>query len=1068
MSFLSKIYKELDFSSGALYSASDNLKTCRKRTDWIEKGEWLSAAKKAGADKVFFVNNNPVAVFSECKDDLAISQIKKFNSAWCMARPRLLFLSTPGELTVYDLAQTPAKAEKDWKNLKRLAVLYDIRKVSEKLQEFHRDNIESGRLFGDKRFGDIKDRADKALIRNLKVVRRELIANGLDEENVRYAHALIGRSIFIRYLEDRGVLTKDYFLRVAKRKSGWTKILSSKINRPGIDFSGHETFYSRILSDKEFTYTLFAKLSQDFNGDIFPDVDKEKKAIKQKHLSLIQDLLYGDAGIQKKLFFYSYQFDIVPVDLISSIYEEFYHSSIHADEKASKARQEGTYYTPPALAEFVLSRALPLNTLKKNPRVMDAACGSGIFLTEAFRRIVRYKTHKQQRPLSFIELKTILKNQIAGIEVNPEAANIAAFSLYLSMLHYLDPPDILKQIQMGNKLPNLVASDKKSLNHFHCILPANAFDTERINSHPVWKESFASGCVDIVVGNPPWGAPGTKADPETKQRHKLLVDWCEKKDKPIGDKEPSQAFIWRALDFLKPGGYAGMLVAAGVFFKHSKTSQAFRKQWINSVQLKEVYNFTHVRNFFFKGACSPFVATFFGKEDQQNQPVCYWLAKQTIATKKTQAVLFSKHDLKILRDSDLTDYKIWKLFWWGGVEDKNLIRHLERNKTFNGFVDRDHSGQGFKVASKDKKANELIKLNQLPVEVFSRYDPLGGFIEPPPRVHRLGILDVYHGDRILVQRGIKEKISPKGQIIARYETEPFCFTHAINGIKLFAAEAWKYKAVLGILWSSLSRYFFFLTSANWGLWHHAIDLDDELLQFPVVLNEEDSATKKIIRIVDKLRNYQPIKQSILHPDGIPESEIEATRHKWEVELDEAVFELYNLDESQIDLIRDLCEVTLPLFYQPFDSMGAMPAIEKEDSSWIENYIHIFCRRWNAYLEDDEEMRAEIHMGANENMVAVEFYPAHKKIPWDLKPKSDSWNSVLEKIGKNMTQPLGTSQIVLDGLVHVVSDAGITIIKRNEKRFWTRSLAREDAESTLCKRMIDTKPKDERAGERIRK
>jgi len=56
--------------------------------------------------------------------------------------------------------------------------------------------------------------------------------------------------------------------------------------------------------------------------------------------------------------------------------------------------------------------------------------------------------------------------------------------------------------------------------------------------------------------------------------------------------------------------------------------------------------------------------------------------------------------------------------------------------------------------------------------------------------------------------------------------------------------------------------------------------------------------------------------------------------------------------------------------------------------------------------------------------------------------------------------MGTSQIVLDGIVHAVSNDSIIIIKRNEKRFWTRSLAREDAESTLCKRMFETMPKDE--------
>jgi uncharacterized protein involved in tellurium resistance len=49
--------------------------------------------------------------------------------------------------------------------------------------------------------------------------------------------------------------------------------------------------------------------------------------------------------------------------------------------------------------------------------------------------------------------------------------------------------------------------------------------------------------------------------------------------------------------------------------------------------------------------------------------------------------------------------------------------------------------------------------------------------------------------------------------------------------------------------------------------------------------------------------------------------------------------------------------------------------------------------------------------------------------------------------------MGTSQIVMEGLVHVVSKDGIIIIKRNEKRFWTRSLAREDADATLCKAML---------------
>lgn len=137
----------------------------------------------------------------------------------------------------------------------------------------------------------------------------------------------------------------------------------------------------------------------------------------------------------------------------------------------------------------------------------------------------------------------------------------------------------------------------------------------------------------------------------------------------------------------------------------------------------------------------------------------------------------------------------------------------------------------------------------------------------------------------------------------------------------------------------------------------------------------------------------------------------------------------------------------------------MPAVRDSDLSWIEKYVHIFARRWNTYLGDAAEMRAEVHVGAHGNMVAVEFFPADKTDPWNLNPKNDSWHYVLEQIGKALLQPMETSQILVDGVVHVVSDDAVIVIKRNEKRFWTRSLAREDADVTLCKRMVEFKLED---------
>ena len=338
----------------------------------------------------------------------------------------------------------------------------------------------------------------------------------------------------------------------------------------------------------------------------------------------------------------------------------------------------------------------------------------------------------------------------------------------------------------------------------------------------------------------------------------------------------------------------------------------------------------------------------------------------------------------------------------------------------------------------------------------------------PQKIYRLGCLEAYNGARLLVKRGISEAESSdltqsKGCIVSRYETDSFSFSSAIIGLRLQEDDDYSYKVILGSLWSSLGRYFFFMVSSSWGLWHHEVDLDAELLQFPIVLDESHPATKRIVQIVDKLRDYHPQVKDLNNPGGVPESTIERKRRNWEKQLDEAVFELYNLTEEQRDLIRDCCEVTLPFLYQPLDSVGAEPVIDEsgDDLAWITQYAETFARRWNTYLPDGQEMRADLHTGAHDSMVAVEFYPADKDDAWELTPRKD-WQYILDQLAATLPKPMGTSRIVLDGLVHAVSDNAIIIVKRNLKRLWTRSLAREDADSSLAKRMVATMP--ERGGQ----
>lgn len=225
--FLRAAYAGLDYVGGALLDATGRPAAgSPEAEDWLEKGDWLTLAERVGAEKIFFVNNDPIiAFYSFAHAPSTEEQLVAFRRIWCMAGPRFLFMSLPGELRVYNLNQPPARDIYGWHRVTTLDVVRQATDVAEQLQAFRREQLEAGFLFADKRFGGFEERADRQLIRDLKTVRRALLERGLRQE---YVHALIGRSIFIRYLEDRGVLTPRYFERVAEGDPAWQRLLAAE------------------------------------------------------------------------------------------------------------------------------------------------------------------------------------------------------------------------------------------------------------------------------------------------------------------------------------------------------------------------------------------------------------------------------------------------------------------------------------------------------------------------------------------------------------------------------------------------------------------------------------------------------------------------------------------------------------------------------------------------------------------------------------------------------------------------------------------------------------------------
>ena len=729
---LDAAYKHLGYNDGDLLDTTDS-PSGLSQENWLNKGEWLTLAKSIGAEKVFFVDNNPIIVFATIGSD---KQKEKFQQIWNMARPPLLFLASPGELGVYNLNHGPARNPEDWEKTlakRQLKTAETIAEVSRKLQIFRREQIETGRLFEDKRFGDDK-RADKALISDLQTVRKRLLENDLESE---YAHSLIGRSIFIRYLEDRGVLKESYFIKITRGKPEWRKILDDPLSGSFVDPELADKLYLRILRNKYFTYALFKQLSKDFNGDMFPDIEEEQGNVNQSHLNLLRNFLCGNAD-EQLLFFFAYKFDVIPIELISSIYEEFYN----ADK--DNTGNNGSHYTPPALVEFLLSQVLSSECLDKKPRILDLACGSGIFLVESFRRIVRHKVWSQNgRQLSDVQLRKILREQITGIDINGEAVRVAAFSLYLAFLHYQRPPDILEQIKQGRTLPNLKYDKKckkrKPEQHYDILVEGNSFDIVSQISHENVLQKFTDSCANVIVGNPPWGAAPLKKEKHGKEALRVALKWCNDNNLSVGDEEPSQAFIHRAIHLLDKGGKAGLLVSSGVLFKQAGPSKLFRKQLLNHVLLEHVVNFSHVRDVFFNNAIAPFVGIVFKK--QQNTTAKnyfnYWGIKKTTTINNLRVVLMNKTDLHLLNQHDLIfNELLWKIFWWGNHRDKALIDVMKLNTPLNKISDKHGpivkiSGSGFK-AGVSKQCEFLGNYKEYPARQFYSYGPITKQLKKPP------------------------------------------------------------------------------------------------------------------------------------------------------------------------------------------------------------------------------------------------------------------------------------------------------------------------------------------------
>ncbi|MDJ0648336.1 MAG: N-6 DNA methylase [Xenococcaceae cyanobacterium MO_188.B19] len=360
------------------------------------------------ATAIYELSGSPCIYFTQLSEadpePKKLAELHKL--AWNHGLAPMLWVITPTKVLLYNCYSQPTEKDKDNPN-KHLVELFKITEagLKELKDKASRIEFESGEFWKWEKAKNInrKQRVDSVLVKDLTNTETSLVDELYLERSI--AQTLLIQSIFIAYLQDRKILDENFFNKHFEVDN-----------------------FVEVLQDKSNTNKLFNWIQKTFNGNLFPLSESEREQIEQQHLDVIKNFIGGNIEIStgQLRIWRAYDFRVIPIELISSIYEKFIYAT---DTKTAKA--QSTHYTPINLVDLVLSEVF--RNLDGNAKVLDLACGSGVFLVEALRRLV-VKRCIDGEIASRKLIRDTLYQQIYGVDINAKAIQIAAFSLYLTAL----------------------------------------------------------------------------------------------------------------------------------------------------------------------------------------------------------------------------------------------------------------------------------------------------------------------------------------------------------------------------------------------------------------------------------------------------------------------------------------------------------------------------------------------------------------------------------------------------------------------------------------------------------
>jgi hypothetical protein len=650
----------------------------------------LEQAARYHADAVFFRtfpsgdNRSPlpqVYIYYDTSlslDDARYAGIHR--RLWNAGIVPLVFILTAGQVKVLNCRQEPEidKATK--------YPVYTPFRALEKIVAANRvfvaREIAAGTLWENPKFKKdfvLENTAYFKLLYHLKLFRQDLLALEILSEPT--VNRILVMAILVKYLNDRqdsagNRVFKEGFLR-----------RFSHANNDDLE---------SLFREKGSCIKLFNHLSVHFNGGIFELPDNEQAELEQADLSPIADFLKGDQEASgQRLFWPLYSFEDLPVELISNIYEEFLAK-----------RDKGVVYTPPMLVDFLLDQCLPLATETLSWKILDPACGSGVFLVGAFKRLIQcWRMANDWKQPTHLDLKGILKNNIFGFDKKSEAVLITAFSLCVALCDELEPLVIWNRLKF-DKLQerNLQDSD------FFEIVESGEF-----NNH-----------FDLIIGNPPFESNLTT--PAAKRVEAANVNARPK----LPDTQLALLFLEQSFQLARKDATVCLIQPAGPLL-YNGNALSFRGYLFERFAINQVFDFTPLEGALFSKAQVAAAAIIAYNAPAGTEKIQHVTFRRTRAIKEKLLFELDPYDFHwITRKSVVKNAYAWKANLLGGgrlhrmldrliADVPTLGEYLEQKRENDGW----QFGEGYSVGC-GSKLNELANVSDLiqlsPEELKEQFD----------------------------------------------------------------------------------------------------------------------------------------------------------------------------------------------------------------------------------------------------------------------------------------------------------------------------------------------------------